>query len=482
MRKVHIFIAGAKDLSEQRTKLKALITDINHRNNTLGSPVIFDSSSYETCGNDQLQYNERIQDADVVIFVLQDRIGKYTEDEYLLAKKLKASKRIPEVVVMLKSYTELTPEISYINGLMKDDNYYITYNNDDDLILKTKNYLEEYVKHPRPRRLGRFRLPKLPLKYKLLVVSLLTVLLLIVGFVGGSIHQSRQKILLIAGGGSAKNFIEKNYGIDLTSYHNSCYVHLPSKNAWQLLVEEVISPMQSKRYCPVCISAQEAMEEDFTKITTKEAFLEKGHVVAKKLECNDKDTLVVSIKNDPYIVQLLGQESIDSCWISMDDFLRLVASGDSVNLFATSKDSGTRSAYERAFANAQANMDDWPMTQYSEDTQFAKVNIDDKPYVLLGSQNYIMREVQNEVDNARAFNLRLYRNVDGGKQFYTKPMYIYFFIDKDNSWNGGLYVGKPVLQLLKDLGCDLTGKVKNNCVRPNVGNAIIQDFDNLRNW
>jgi hypothetical protein len=478
MAAISIFIAGAKDLADQRMKLKAMISDMNHRNAKMGVPHSFDPSSYETFGNDQEKYNEHITNsADLVLFVLEGRIGKFTEDEYRLATRLKGKRGVPDVVVMLKAYDELTPDISYINGLMRNDNYYITYKNDDDLILKAKSYLEEYVKIFRPRRLGIMRRKlKVQTNFKRIVISVMTVLLLLAGFIGGCIHQSRQPILLIAGGGSAKNYIEKYYGIDFNAYRNACYVHLPSRNAWQLLTEEMISPTQSERYCPVCISASEAKDEDFTKITTQEAFIEKGFVISKFL---GEDMLVVSVKNDPYILSKLAPDCIDSCWISMDELIALTSNPDSVNIYATCEGSGTHYEYLKAFAGAQKDMTKIPIEPYSEDTQFSKID-GDKPYVLFGSQSYSMKEVQRKVDESAAFNLRLYKNVDGKKQYYTKPIYLYFYAQK--STDDKLSVKKSILQLLEDMNLDMKGKVKKNQLKRHGGDNLILDFDRLQDW
>lgn len=478
MAAISIFIAGAKDLADQRMKLKAMISDMNHRNAKMGVPHSFDPSSYETFGNDQEKYNEHItKSADLVVFVLEGRIGKFTEDEYRLATRLKGQKGVPDVVVMLKAYDELTPDISYINGLMRNDNYYITYKNDDDLILQTKNYLDEYVKTFRTRRLSILRRkPKVHYNFKRIAISVMIVLLLLAGFIGGCLHQFRQPILLIAGGGSVKNYIDKFYGIDFNAYRNACYVHLPSKNAWPLLAEEVISPLQSERYCPVCISASEAKDEDFTEITTKETFLDKGYVISKFL---GEDILVVSVKNDPYILSKLAPDCIDSCWISMDELITLTSNPDSVSVFATSDGSGTRAEYLKAFAGAQKDMTKIPIDQYSEDSQFCKID-GDKPYVLFGSQSYIMKEVQRKVNESAAYNLRLYQMVDGKKQFYAKPMYLYFYAKK--TMDDRLSVQKPILQLLKDMNIDLTGKVKNNQVKRHGGDDLILDLDRLQDW
>ena len=85
MKTINIFIAGAKELAPQRTKLKALLSDLNHRLQR-SSGIRLSVASYETYGNDQNDYDAFItNEADLLMLILQDRIGQKTEDEYLLA-------------------------------------------------------------------------------------------------------------------------------------------------------------------------------------------------------------------------------------------------------------------------------------------------------------------------------------------------------------------------------------------------------------
>ena len=57
-KRIQIFIAGAKDLAGQRQQLKAMISDLNHRNEEVNGAVTYSVSSYETFGNNQEEYND----------------------------------------------------------------------------------------------------------------------------------------------------------------------------------------------------------------------------------------------------------------------------------------------------------------------------------------------------------------------------------------------------------------------------------------
>lgn len=61
MNRINLFIAGAKELAPQRLKIKALVSDINHRYNESGKGAFLSVASYETYGNKQDDYNDFIK-------------------------------------------------------------------------------------------------------------------------------------------------------------------------------------------------------------------------------------------------------------------------------------------------------------------------------------------------------------------------------------------------------------------------------------
>ena len=149
MKKISIFVAGAKDLELQRLKLKALVNDMNADYLKSDRMIQINVQSYENFeNNNQKTYNEFIvNDADLAIFVLDGRIGEKTELEYLLATANLRKSGVPKVVVFVKKYSEVTPEIAYINGLLKanSDDYYTTYENDHDLMSLARRSIEALV-------------------------------------------------------------------------------------------------------------------------------------------------------------------------------------------------------------------------------------------------------------------------------------------------------------------------------------------------
>lgn len=485
---VNIFIAGAKDLAYQRQKLKAEISDFNHKLEDRKTGIRIMVSSFETFGNNQNEYNRFIEEkANLVIFVLKDRIGERTQEEYLLAMKKKREKNHPKVVVFLNNYTEVTPDIAYINGLLSGEDYYISYENDADLILKVKEYLEDFIKKEEYTTISNASAKKeigtaiaSPSNNKnswKVLTYFIAGMILSVATMFCFLLQEKEPILLIAGGGSAKNYINLYTKVKVDKYPNSYYVHMPSGNAWLLLTEEVISPQVTTQYYPICISASKANDEDFLKISSKEKFLNVGSVIEVRL---GEDTLAVCLQNVPSITEKLSKQCLEEKEISIQQLTQLLEDTTSINLFTTSHNSGTRTAYERLLKSANCSLETLKTRQFSEDTDMASINVD-KSYLLLGSLCYKMNALVKKIKDGEAMELKVYDVVDGKRVYSTKPIYLYFMayaLDTQNK----MTIPEPTLGLLKDLNVDISNKVKDGMViRENIQRVVL-NLNDLSNW
>lgn len=148
MNVISIFIAGAKNLKEQRLRLKALTNDLNSKYDRMKWKVSLHTNSYENFGDRQDDYNDYITNqADLVIFVLEERIGSKTEEEYLLATNAYKQNGHPEVITFVHAFDERTPEIDHIEKLVNSttDTYYVDYINTEDLLAKAKDRINNFV-------------------------------------------------------------------------------------------------------------------------------------------------------------------------------------------------------------------------------------------------------------------------------------------------------------------------------------------------
>lgn len=136
-----VFIAGAKNLQPLRLRLKALANDMNNEFNRNGNDLTVNMVSYENFGDEQSIYNKFItEEADMIIFLLEDRIGAKTEEEYKLTVERQKKNGHPEHCVFLKEFDERTDDIAHIEELMQNtsNKYYVNYRNPEDLIAKVK--------------------------------------------------------------------------------------------------------------------------------------------------------------------------------------------------------------------------------------------------------------------------------------------------------------------------------------------------------
>lgn len=148
METIKIFLAGAKKLQDERLRLKALANAQSFRYGREGQQVAINMSSYEDFGDKQAIYDDFIRnEADVVIFLFDQRIGEKTEAEIRLAYDTQRRCRRPEVFSFVRAFDQRTPEIDYLEKVLNavTDNYYIDYANTDDLIAKAKERISAFV-------------------------------------------------------------------------------------------------------------------------------------------------------------------------------------------------------------------------------------------------------------------------------------------------------------------------------------------------
>ena len=144
METIKIFLAGAKNLQEERLKLKALANALTFKYGQEGKKVTINMSSYEDFGDRQTVYDNFIKnEADIVIFLFDQRIGEKTEAEIRLAYENQRKKKRPEIYSFVRAFTDRTPEIDHMEAVLNSvsENYYVDFFNTEDLISKAKERL-----------------------------------------------------------------------------------------------------------------------------------------------------------------------------------------------------------------------------------------------------------------------------------------------------------------------------------------------------
>lgn len=447
MKQINIFVAGSKALQDYREKLVLWANCKNYNYRKKNVDLQLNIYSFREVGDDQDTYNKVItEDSDIILFIIDGGLGDKTKEELMHAKKASQKDGRPEIWVLVNQADEKV--FSYLEGALGRE-FSIDFTSSDDLINQVSIRLDKYVDH-------KLHLPSADSHHTVWYkrswawkAGLFTVLCLIgmvmAYFVGrpargvyAEASDSAKAMLLIAGGGSVANFIEGQPGTQipvLENYPEGYFIHLPTKSAWKLLTEEVVSRPKNKRYYPVCISAVEATDDDLcgSKIT-KQMFLDSAVVLSCKL---GEDSLAVYLQKDsPFFKD--NAECLYSKHITVPQLKTLVTSRE-VNTYSTSYESGTRAGYCKVLGIENPMLNEYLAGQYSETSPISSVSKDGKPYLLLGSQYYQMKEAK-----ADAVQLTVQTS-------YAKPMMIYFMAYRKEQNNDRYQVPRETMKLLSEL-------------------------------
>lgn len=420
MKHINIFVAGSKSLKIYRERLVLWSNEKNYAYRKARKNIQINMYSFKEVGDDQDTYNSVITDgSDIILFLVEGAIGDKTKEELVKAKKAFNKKRRPKIWVFIHDLDNNT--MAYIEGAMGRE-YATDFDSADDLVNKVSLKLDEYVNDMMPgeSNVQGTSMRSLFLK-KRYVAILLFILCLLIGYGVGrfspGLMTSKQTVdkpmLLFAGGGSVANFIEEQEGTQIPSladYPNGYFVHLPTKSAWKMLVEEVVSLQDTRRYYPICISATEATDEDFCSAQiSQQMFVDSAIVVSCKL---GEDSLAVYAQKDCEFLKR-NPECLFSKHISVDKLRELVKSKE-MNVYSTSFESGTRAGYCKVLGMENTDLNQYLAGQFSEFSAVSAVSKGNKSYLLLGSQYYTMKAIKND-----AVKLTV-------QSEYAKPMMIYF--------------------------------------------------------
>lgn len=469
MNKIKIFIAGSKDLIQERNYIKILANDLNSIYNARDFMIII--HSYEHFNDRQDEYNRFIEEeADIVLFILDGEIGGKTEEEFLKASGSYNRNNRPEVMVFLHDFKELTSDIARIQGLLLGrlgDKYYINYSNLDELKSKARERIIRYIEN-KTNNMSPSKTPvksvsqktsndinSLSKKTKTLIYSMSCAIIILAGALCWSLFRSSD-LLIFAGGGSVKNYIEITKGLDLVDYPHSIYANLASGTAWALLPEEANRYQEDKgrgqdHFSSICLSADDIDSAMFINEKTRGMF-DKSRIIRYNI---GKDPLVLYVHKDIISERNLPSESS----IHVDSMRSLVKYAlsipDKIRVFTTSKTSGTLRLYQSCFksndsVDLEELFDEKKTYLFYKNSSSAYINALDsvngnRPYVILGSQYYYPQTLDTEKEiNYRA----LY--VKNGNDTIFKPMNLYF-IGRYSDAEDYCTIKKSVVQFLKDI-------------------------------
>lgn len=462
MKTIKIFIAGSKDLEQERNCIKLLANDLNSIYNAKNCMVII--LSFDDFNDDQKEYNNFIeQEADIAIFILDGRIGEYTQKEFLKATNSQKKENRPEVIIFLRNFTESSPEIGRIEGLIVaqlGDKYYVNYSNPDDLKAKARKritqFIDNNIENPVLQKKDNISEKSTYNKnIKLLLTSMFCIIIALTGGLCWSLFKSSD-LLIFAGGGSVRNYIAEKREINTPDYPHSVYINLASGSAWALLTEEASRYQEDggngqEHFSSICLSADDI---DSTFFNEKNAnMFDNARIIRYSI---GRDSLVVYIHNDILKDKHIPKESTSISVDSLSSLIKYALSKeDDIRLFTTSKTSGTLRLYQSCFApedsiDLEKLLDLKQSYLFYQQSKSAYIDAlkepnGNKPYIILGSQHYFPQTLEAEKEKQYQ---PLY--VRKGESIVYKPMNLYF-VGKYNAKDDYCTIKKPIIKFLKDI-------------------------------
>lgn len=458
-----IFVSGSKNLKEHRLRLKALVNNMNGEHRLKGSPVVMNMFSYVNLGDNQSEYDHFIKNsADIILFIIEGKMGEKTREEFLLASQEYKRSGTPKMFVFMKEFSERTPEINQLERFISDNSsaYYIEYSNLEDLEFKVKERLEHEAEAlmDKDKTSSRQKIRNLKWQARLAMLALAAVLLF---SLLGLIAKKEDVTLLFIGGGSVVRCIEEEFpGVgNVYDYPNSICIAVPTSTSWPIISTEVMQHHATKEshvnklFYPICLSAMEADESNFLKMSNRGQFVGKGAVLSYHL---GEDFLTVYVKKSYQNGLIDGKDSISVR--DLAEFLRAV-SQEKVNIFTTEEGSGTLTYYQSSLSPY-----DVPITKaalgehvdkFTDLTPRSKIRRDETPYIMLGSRYYVAKEVYEDGDCRPIIVLD-----EAGKPV-TKSIYIYFagYLADDGV---SFWIPDRMIELLQKMNPEFRDIIKNN--------------------
>lgn len=456
---IRVFVAGAKDLKEERNRLKVLANNLNARYQTQNINIVV--LSYEDFDDDQDVYNDFITSkADIVIFIIDKRLGEKTKEELFVATDSFNKNHHPEVIVFVHDDgQDITPEMAEAKGVIHGrlgNRYYVDYKDLDFLTFKASERIVRHIEENPSSELKKEHPSQKSKRNPYKILACLLALVLACMFVWHTFFPPTN--LILAGGGSARCFINKNSSINIEDYPHSWNCALPSGSSLRLLTEEVqhyIRNNHSNNYVTICMSAGKMDRASFIKKHESVCDDAKDYGIVEVLIGYDR--LIVYISNALYENKSIfeGIElSGDTITCTQLDSLmtRINRKKGEAKIYTTTETSGTLESYKTALHDIDSTVVHEYDVFYEATSAavFNRIDKSDSQYLILGSNYYFVEALRKQNDTYK--RLVLTKNTD--KKTIEKPIYLYFVTyNKNKSTN--YTIGKPIKKFLKDINLEI---------------------------
>ena len=457
---INLFIASSATselLNKQKESLIEKCRELNTEFAERSIDYYIKPIAYEDLERRMDVFGNHIENDDIVVFLIDGTEDPNLEEKLkVAAEKYRAGSK-PELLVFVSNkideeYKQKIKVILKAKGWLYEN---LDIDSHDYFLTNVENRIKGYIaqsdeKNKQKKQKKRF--------YWEIGVIMAVLVFVCIGLSLKNRSLNRQietKRLLIAGGGSARNYIEKSFlnnkSIADLQPDYWWYTPMPSGDSYRIIKEEIINLKEDYRdspYYTIVVSAEKANDSCFMKdynINERDKHIKEfkdiGLVVGIRLGYDD--TLVV-----------YGYKSLpDDLTIKSSD-LDMLIRDTKISILRTSENSGTYKAYVNV-CNSLKNRHGLGFFSSSN-----KI-IDTTSWLVLGSANY--KPVYNMKGVVRSSVID-----DTTGTAICKPIYVYFMLYKKNK-NSNEYI-LP----------DATKKFLYAITRPNDTNArdIIEKIDN----
>lgn len=276
---------------------------------------------------------------------------------------------------------------------------------------------------------------------------------------------------MLVGGGSVANYIEDYKHVDLDKRENTTCLRMGSKLAWPLLAEEGLNLSKSAnkhmKCVPVVMSAGKADINDLVKMCDPNELRKTLFI----MECFiGNDTLAVFLDNN-WFREVENKLLAAKHRISVSELASLLRNGqNSVDVFSTSPESGTRTVYMKLLG-------DYGYTVTSEGVETFHENVvptykfQDGKHIFLGSTSFYPKQVRGRLQKLIV--------TDANGNACTKDLYLYFpayHIPGEVPLK--CTIPRCVMNLLEDIGVNSSGMKGFGAFKYEVDDAemLIQEY------
>ena len=153
---VRVFLASSNELVEQRTKVRNFFSEQNDSYVERRVPIYLKLENWEAMSEGQVQgrkqeeYNVKVRESDLFVCLVHTKVGKYTEEEYDVARDAFEQRGRPGVFVFFneEGVSPLDVDSSvkaFADKIKTQDQYLATYSSYADLQNKLKKHIDSYL-------------------------------------------------------------------------------------------------------------------------------------------------------------------------------------------------------------------------------------------------------------------------------------------------------------------------------------------------